>query len=255
MEAANRSKNGCTFFKWDDQGQGGSPNFSKTFTATNSSKSFNKTFQNLRKSLPVAASKSFSTLSSKQNVINSEEQGRTIFQPNLPVTKNVASMLLNINNLEKPSEKDDSDMKSVSAKQNVDKNSEQNRPQISNPNTNQESRPVMTVSKSFTSILAKDKIDNRVEQGRPGMPASKSFTSFSSLQKSELLRPTLGPSRRSNVGLLQPPQLGVVNVHTPEMKRARLHFNCPALSGGRNLNSGNQCLVPQYFGNVPFHLN
>ncbi len=304
METTNRSKNGCTFFKWDDQGQGGSPNFSKTFTSTNSSKNFDKTFQNLRKSLPVAASKSFSTLSTKPNAINSDEKGRTIYQPNLPVTKNVASLLTNFNNAANVSEKSTSALNLPT--QNLDKNSEQNPQQISNHNTNQQSRPVitasknptylnakentvnkaeqnrpsllasksstsiiakentvnveqnrpsMTVSKSSTNIIARENTVNSVEQNRPSMLASKSFTTFSSIQKSDLLRPTLGPSRRSNIGLLHPPQPGVVDVHTPEMKRARLNFNCPVLHGGRNLASSTRSLVPQYFGNVPFHLN
>ncbi len=255
MEAANQSKNGCSFFKWDDQGHGGSPNFSKTFTSTNSSKNFDKTFQNLRKSLPAAASsKSFSIPSSKEHVHNSDEHGRTFFQPNLPVTKNVALMLSNINNAENRNEAK-AYMKSTSVSnlptENIDKTQQQNRLQISsNQNINQQSRAVMPVSKSLTSIIAKEKTVNNAE---PGIPASKSFTTFSSIQKSELLRPTLGPSRRSNVGLLQPPQPGVVEVHTPEMKRARLNFNHPVFPGGRNLISGNRCLVPQYFGNVPFH--
>ena len=250
---ANRLKTGCNFFKWDEPNQGQSPNFSnsKSFGANNT----------LSKTVLSTGSKSFTTIPSTKV---------TLFQSNLPKQVNVVNLPKTV------AEKSVTNPVSVPFQKNTDKtkdeiptvsNSDQcsSESSVSNlPKQNSDSiyEKASTKSKDLLS-LPKENTDKQNDMhSRRSLPISRSASTFSANQnvvkfsnskslsnlsdsdskKSDILRPTLGPAKRSTVGLLQHPS---VDVKTPEMKRARLNFNSPRLKRSTG------CVARQYFGNVP----
>ena len=250
---ANRLKTGCNFFKWDEPNQGQSPNFSnsKSFGANNT----------LSKTVLSTGSKSFTTIPSTKV---------TLFQSNLPKQVNVVNLPKTV------AEKSVTNPVSVPFQKNTDKtkdeiptvsNSDQcsSESSVSNlPKQNSDSiyEKASTKSRDLLS-LPKENTDKQNDvHSRRSLPISRSASTFSANQnvvkfsnskslsnlsdsdskKSDILRPTLGPAKRSTVGLLQHPS---VDVKTPEMKRARLNFNSPRLKRSTG------CVARQYFGNVP----